>query len=842
MKKGVKAIQGKKGIKVGVWENFNVTDWYAGTPVKQRTEAYVKWDLYYVENGKAPRKVLEKAEGRFRFKEAAVGRNFIVVGYMFTPELNNASAIKIKVVSNQNPDILSVTLLDAASKPITKPMSYGQKVNALVRTIGMVGHTLVISLWRKDDKSGVTLLQESSVIVGSKGMAHALFTLPANAEKLKLSITGNTSKEIFYVTAYALGELSSSEAIKMKEAGKTPILPPKRKKETKNHIEGKEKPKNSIPPVKKKLPIQKPEATPPVTTPPTTTVKGIKTVYITDINGQPIKGAFTGGVLRLNIISSGLVGKEIRVKLMEDDGGWLVDDVIIDKNFTIDKNSYPIHVTLNKIPKDLGDDMTEGNIQELYVDIEVLESEAHIKSNTVNVDVKSFKVDKLENITITEIESEKKDDKEECFCKKEENQFYWSNKLTCDQRKKVLQVCGELWGESKKKEKASELMSIMHLETGGSFSPSADNGVGYSGLIQFSDAAAASVGTTRTALKRMTFTEQMDYVKKYLEKKKTQLNTMTDLYLMVLKPNAVGQGKNPNFVLFDESIAVPNVPYNKSNLGKEPWVTKYGYTSNPSFMIEKDEYVKRMHETYSKGKMMRYGFIGGKTYVWEVAQVITNKYYNIGKPYVFRGKCENVIEEKKESKGGLPPWVEIAIQEEKKIIRESTHCSYIINEYETSTANHKLKKCSGNRNEAAWCAAFVNYCLKKSGHKSQDDPGAIWYSKVNKVKRGKNGPYETNEIWAKKYTKMYIGGIVVWKNNGHTAIVVGIDKTNPNNYLYLGGNQDDGVRFWSMPKTKIHQFCLIPDDYTNELKPLENIEPSDLSAKAIKYTEGGKTL
>ncbi|MCY0970395.1 hypothetical protein [Chryseobacterium wangxinyae] len=72
-----------------------------------------------------------------------------------------------------------------------------------------------------------------------------------------------------------------------------------------------------------------------------------------------------------------------------------------------------------------------------------------------------------------------------CICK--ENQFYWSNKLTCKERIKVLQVCANLWGETNKVQKASELMSIMHVETAATFSPSADNGAGFSGLIQFSD-------------------------------------------------------------------------------------------------------------------------------------------------------------------------------------------------------------------------------------------------------------------------------------------------------------------------------------------------------------------
>ena len=107
-----------------------------------------------------------------------------------------------------------------------------------------------------------------------------------------------------------------------------------------------------------------------------------------------------------------------------------------------------------------------------------------------------------------------------CSCK--ENNFYWSNKLTCDERKKVLEVCAKLWGEDKKKDKASELMAIMHLETGkkNMFKPYADNGADYSGLIQFSDTSAKKLGTTRAELKKMTFIKQMDYVHDYFASKK----------------------------------------------------------------------------------------------------------------------------------------------------------------------------------------------------------------------------------------------------------------------------------------------------------------------------------
>lgn len=219
---------------------------------------------------------------------------------------------------------------------------------------------------------------------------------------------------------------------------------------------------------------------------------------------------------------------------------------------------------------------------------------------------------------------EEKKESTECFCKKKENQFYWSDKLTCKERKKVLEVCSELWGEENKLVKASELMSIIHLESAETFSPSVDNGRGYSGLIQFSDASAKSLGTTRSELKKMSFVEQMDYVKRYFERKKDLLNTMMDLYLLVMKPSAVGQGKNKDYAIFDESVSVPDGDGSKTsvaermkNINKEPWVTKYGYSSNPSFMLEKGEEKKRKKWVYTKQQYEdRAGFEGGKTYIY----------------------------------------------------------------------------------------------------------------------------------------------------------------------------------------------------------------------------------
>ena len=444
---------------------------------------------------------------------------------------------------------------------------------------------------------------------------------------------------------------------------------------------------------------------------------------------------------------------------------------------------------------------------------------------------------------------EEKKESCECFCKKAENQFYWSNRIGCKERKKVLEVCAELWGEANKIQKASELMSIIHLESKDTFSPYVENGRGYTGLIQFGDSAAKSVGTTREALRKMTFIEQMDYVKKYFLAKKDLLKTMVDLYLLVIKPNAVGNGNNPNYILFDESIEVPNVPYDKNNLNKEPWVTKYGYASNPSFMKEKDEAKRREHETYSKGKQMRPGFIGGKTYVWEVEKEIRDSHYNLGKSEIFRGRCEECNEILERA-----PWMDIAIQEAIKSngSMESENPLY-------SMIKDGYHKFAGESDPIGtpWCASFASWCLNESGvsvpkTNRASSQAFIWFA-------GKNYRKITEEELKKGYI---YGSIVVFtnfsdKSRGHVGFLMGMTKDGL--YLVLGGNQggttDNGTQkitissFGTKTKTKYLNGFYIPIDYlikdkdylTNEEKNYLNSKEANDKLRVIAGTDSDQT-
>lgn len=90
-----------------------------------------------------------------------------------------------------------------------------------------------------------------------------------------------------------------------------------------------------------------------------------------------------------------------------------------------------------------------------------------------------------------------------------------------------------------------DLLSLMHFETRGTFSPSVRNSRSTAtGLIQFLESTANELGTSTKELSKMSFEEQMEYVQKYFELQKRRhgpIKDLKDLYMAVLWPSAIGR-------------------------------------------------------------------------------------------------------------------------------------------------------------------------------------------------------------------------------------------------------------------------------------------------------------
>ncbi len=122
----------------------------------------------------------------------------------------------------------------------------------------------------------------------------------------------------------------------------------------------------------------------------------------------------------------------------------------------------------------------------------------------------------------------------------------WGGSVTPEFRDKVRAISSRLGNDP------SDLMACMAWESGRSFSPAKKNmaGSGATGLIQFMPATAQALGTSVDALAAMTAVEQLDWVEKYFQPYKGKLRDLSDLYMAILWPAAVG--KPLDYVLWEK--------------------------------------------------------------------------------------------------------------------------------------------------------------------------------------------------------------------------------------------------------------------------------------------------
>lgn len=102
---------------------------------------------------------------------------------------------------------------------------------------------------------------------------------------------------------------------------------------------------------------------------------------------------------------------------------------------------------------------------------------------------------------------------------------------------------------------------------------------------------------------------------------------------------------------------------------------------------------------------------------------------------------------------------------------------------------HDATTLSANDDETAWCAAFVNWCMKQNGVKGSGLANARSFLK-----------------WGTQTTKPRVGDVVVfWRGSvsgwqGHVALYVSETATH---VKVLGGNQGNAVTMANFPKSKV---------------------------------------
>ncbi|MEC3875464.1 hypothetical protein [Chryseobacterium salviniae] len=225
-------------------------------------------------------------------------------------------------------------------------------------------------------------------------------------------------------------------------------------------------------------------------------------------------------------------------------------------------------------------------------------------------------------------EPKQENQKEDCICKR--HNLIWGNKVSCEFRKKVVEICAELWGEGNKIKMANGLMAVMKVETAGSFkahqimgkplqdvnsitkddfwlirknkdgeiTSKASRAVG---LIQFTQAALEQIGEftsgsgfdklheVKLRFAKMGEIAQLDKVKKYFEPSKDKIKSPEDIYLHVFAPNGVG--KADTYVLYDKDVDGEKYRQNES-VDKE---------NNHDGKITRSEILGRYRISYGEG-------------------------------------------------------------------------------------------------------------------------------------------------------------------------------------------------------------------------------------------------
>jgi len=156
----------------------------------------------------------------------------------------------------------------------------------------------------------------------------------------------------------------------------------------------------------------------------------------------------------------------------------------------------------------------------------------------------------------------------------------WGKKVSSAFKAKVLTISSNLGCDP------SHLMSAMAFETGETFSPSIRNKAsGATGLIQFMRTTAKGLGTTTDDLAAMTAVDQLDFVEKYLKPFKNKMSTVSDVYMTILFPKAVG--KPAAFVLFKKPT--------------KAYVQNVGLDANKDGQVTKDEAAAKVQAKLIKG-------------------------------------------------------------------------------------------------------------------------------------------------------------------------------------------------------------------------------------------------
>lgn len=589
MKKGVSKITGNSSPKIGVTTRYKVAEWYPSTPISQRNEALVTWELFRkTDNGFRTTNIKKKGKGEFTFGKKAYLYTYKVEGYLHSPEGLSPMSIIVnpqKSEENEKPkerNIIGIKLTHQDGSNVTKVLSYRDQLRAVAKCQNLEGQSLIFTLWEDDEaKNGHNsknqyITKSPPVKVDAKGNARWNFGLFNTYIALANKREDDKEHHEYYVTAEYNGKLNASNNVNVNNPdSKVPVrrTPPK-------------------PPIKPRTDSPK-ASTKPASKNNQSDNKGIvKNLKLVDEKGKAFsKRPKFGENIMLIIDAQNVKGLQYNLRLWESDyvgePDLLYNEIHTFKN---DLQYVPITLTdkmrttgeVGNNPKkpDSGEYMT-GYYQEIFA--EVVFMYASSKSQIINVDITKEPKKQQNGKAMTGInKTEKaKTTSSTCLCK--QYNLIWGQKVSCDFRKKVVKISEELWPDNYL-EMANNLMAVFAWETGETFKPDVPNQKksGATGLIQFMPERADEYFGKHTIelvpnyynsknkdlhylprvkeFAQMSAVKQLDYVKRYFNNLKGKKVGFVDFYLQVLFPVSSGQPEHFVFGIekYKDEIGLPS--------------------------------------------------------------------------------------------------------------------------------------------------------------------------------------------------------------------------------------------------------------------------------------------
>jgi Domain of unknown function (DUF4280) len=564
----------------------------------------------------------------------------------FVEEQTQAKAEPENMGPNQKREIVKVVMEDINGDSIPKgeKFSYGKVVNSVAHTTGMVGELLHFEMWEDDaigaghsDENRYNKVAEQFVVVGINGVAEVRFVISRTFSKIATAhnaYEGRTHE--YYIIAYAneTPVMASSNiniyAPEYKEEKKKVIIDkikgiePVGVQEPKQKIKA-EAPKVIVPKVPH-VPGTKRAAPPKPVVPKPGEPKKITYIFFTDDKNHKIVNAKYGDTIRAHIGSTGLIDHKVKIKAYDHEvmgENHFLGEV---GNYTISANLCHVDIVLTKEMKEHGANLFSD---EVYVDIEIMETKAHVVSTQIKVDTNNSIFEIARNITKAKVGVKREASKNNTTCACKELDLTWGGhpNINCDFRKKVVEI------SKRQNFDPNHLMAVMGAETERTFSTSLiqlmptgklrpdgkpkkeprglkekeikelpDGFEGAIGLIQFTPAAIKGLNDqygyslTKKKLAVMSQLVQLDYVEKYIElwkkinKVSTKL-TLGDLYVLVFSPSKMN-GSDDSTVLYQEGTEA----YRKN-------ASVDTVDGNSDGKITKKELSKRAYDSLTEGNL-----------------------------------------------------------------------------------------------------------------------------------------------------------------------------------------------------------------------------------------------